>query len=132
MVETLDLLKAFRVQLLELVIREVFRRIRSLSIFGFWLFLEVGADHDTACWTFCRAGVAELLLRRDEDVWYLRVFAHDGQVRDDVDGRDVRSKDQDAEIRAVDGQEEELGRHGTHPFSPFLMPFTTSFTPRFT
>jgi len=116
LVETLDLLETLRVQLLELVVREIFRRVRCFSVLGFWLLLEVGADHDAACWAFCRTGVAELLLRRDKDVWDLRVFAHDGKVRDDVDGRDIRGKDQDAKIRAVNGREGKLNEPKHSPF----------------
>jgi hypothetical protein len=52
----------------------------SASFFLIGLFLLVRAHHHTACRAFCRARMAELLFRRDKDVWYPCVFAHDGQM----------------------------------------------------
>ena len=35
------------------------------------------------------------LFRRDIDIWYVAILTHDGQMRDDINWRDVTSNDAD-------------------------------------
>lgn len=81
----------------------------------------------------------------DVGVRQVPVLAHDGQVTVDVDGQSVSSQDHDAahaqtethtgrDVRRYSTQvcrvEEQARSSPTHPFSPLLMNFCTSFTPR--
>lgn len=83
--------------------------------------------------------------RGDVGVRQVPVLTHDGQVAVDVDGQSVSSQDHDTarahtHTHSAGGSEEQLhtstrsvrtNTHSpTHPFSPLLMNFCTSFTPR--
>jgi hypothetical protein len=53
------------------------------------------ADHDHARGPLRRTGLAELRARPDVDVRHVVVFAENGDVRDDVHGRDIGGDDDD-------------------------------------
>ena len=53
------------------------------------------ADHDYTGRSLCCAGLAELRTALDVDVGHVVVFAENGNVRNDVHGRDVSGDDDD-------------------------------------
>ena len=66
------------------------------SILSF-LFASGADDHNYACWAFCLARYPQLRARGNVDVWNVMIFAEDGDMRDNVHGRDVGCEDHDAD-----------------------------------
>lgn len=84
LVQLLDLLQTLIVQLAVVLVL-----LRLLSVLRLLLLLAVRTYEDAAGGAFCRAGLSELLLGVNEDVWYLGLFAEEGEVGNNVDGRNV-------------------------------------------
>lgn len=82
-------------QLLQLGIRLLeLLRVVVLDVLGLLARPGLG-DHDNGGGPLCCAGLAELCARLDVDVWDAVVFAENGDVGDDVHGRDVGGNDDD-------------------------------------
>ena len=76
--------------------RSIAFSVYFLSILSF-LFASGANDHNYARGALCLARHPQLRARGDVDVWNVVIFAEDGDVRDDVHGRDVSCEDHDAD-----------------------------------
>ena len=80
------LLKALQVQLGIVVL------FFALAFLAFRLAFLVWTHHDATGRPLCRARVPELFLGRNKDIWYLIFLAQNWEMRDNVDGVNISSK----------------------------------------